>query len=455
MSVLNQVSLKQRVMRAGLWSLASFLFSSVIRFGSNLVLTRLLVPEMFGVMAVASAVLVGLHMFSDVGIKQNIIQSPRGNEPSFLNTAWSIQISRGFALFFVAICVGLLIFVAGRAGLVPAGTAYAAPSLPAVICVLSISAILTGFESTKIFEASRALTLGRITRVEITSQIVGLMSTMIWVIFDRSIWALVSGGIASSLARTVLSHVWLSGVSNRRDWDTSAASEIIRFGRWIVISSVLGFFVNAGDRLLLGGLFDAKTLGQYVIASLFMASVEGILVKMMQDVSFPTFSEVVRDRPLELKKHYYKFHLVIAVVAYFSAGMLMTFGRSLIAVLYDQRYAAAGWMLEILSVILITVPFRLATESFLALGAPKFLSKIIVLRLVSMFILTPLGFYLFDIGGALWGIVLSHFSYIPMIVFYNSRHNLLDARKETFLLIIIPFGLMSGFLLSKAVDYFR
>jgi O-antigen/teichoic acid export membrane protein len=455
MSAINPVPLKRRVMKAGLWSLGSFFFSSVVRFGSNLLLTRLLVPDMFGVMAVASAILVGLHMFSDVGIKQNIIQSARGNEPSFLNTAWRIQISRGVALFFIAICISGLISIAGHAGFFPRDTAYAAPSLPPVIAVMSITAIVAGFESTKLFEASRALTLGLVTRVEITSQIIGLVGTMTWVFFDRSIWSLVAGGLLASLARTILSHVWLPGARNRRDWDPAASHEIIRFGKWIFVSSVLGFFVNSGDRLLLGGMVEAKLLGQYVIASLFMASVEGILGKIMQEVSFPTFSEVVRERPDQLKKHYYKFHLVIAATAYFSAGMLITFGRSLIALLYDQRYAASGWMLQILAGVLVTVPFRLATESFLALGAPQLLSKVIILRLAAMLFLTPVGFYLFDLEGALWGIVLSHFSYIPMIVLYNLKHNLLDVQKEALCLAIIPLGLASGLLLSEAAHYLR
>ncbi|SHK60112.1 oligosaccharide flippase family protein [Bradyrhizobium lablabi] len=450
----EQTSLKRRVMNAGLWSIAGFFLNSAIRFGSNLVLARLLMPDMFGVMAVASTVLVGLHMFSDFGIKQNIIQSSRGRESLFLNTAWSIQISRGLVLFCAAFSVGLVILIAGRSGYVPFGTAYADASLPPVICVLSVSAIVAGFESTKIFEASRILALGRLTRLEIACQIIGLISTMTWLMFDRSIWALVSGGITSGLARTVLSHVWLPGTPNRRKWDPQAASEIIKFGRWIMISSILGFFVNAGDKLLLGGMIDARTLGQYVIASLFMASIEGILVKMMQDVSFPSFSEVVRNRPLELKKHYYKFHLVIAATAYFSAGSLMICGRDLIAFLYDQRYSTSGWMLEILSVILITVPFRLATQSFLALGAPKLLSKIIVLRLAAMMILVPGGFYLAGVQGAVGAIVLSHFSYIPTIVYYNSMYKLLDVRREFLVSIFIPLGLAFGFLLSRGLMFF-
>src|SRR5947207_1772677 len=99
----NTASLKNRVLRAGVWTLASFGIRQAIRFGTNLVMTRLLVPEMFGVMAIATTVMIGLAMFSDVGLKQNVIHSRRGNEEAFLNTIWVIQIGRGLTLWVAAI----------------------------------------------------------------------------------------------------------------------------------------------------------------------------------------------------------------------------------------------------------------------------------------------------------------------------------------------------------------
>ena len=45
---------------------------------------------MFGVMAIATLVMIGLAMFSDLGLRQNIIQSKRGGEFLYLNTAWAI-----------------------------------------------------------------------------------------------------------------------------------------------------------------------------------------------------------------------------------------------------------------------------------------------------------------------------------------------------------------------------
>jgi O-antigen/teichoic acid export membrane protein len=151
----NPTSLKQRVLRAGGWSLAGYSISLGIRFGTNLILTRLLVPEIFGVTAIASMVLVGLTLFSDVGLKPNVIQSRRGNEPIFLNTVWTTQILRGLFIWFFALGISLVIYFARHYDLVPKSIVYENPSLPYVIAVLSFGAVISSFESTKILVASR------------------------------------------------------------------------------------------------------------------------------------------------------------------------------------------------------------------------------------------------------------------------------------------------------------
>lgn len=92
-------SLRKRALRAGSWNLVSQVASQVMRLGGNLIMARLLLPEMFGVMVIATTVSILLHLLSDVGLRQNIIQSHRGDDPDFLNTAWTVQIIRGFLLF--------------------------------------------------------------------------------------------------------------------------------------------------------------------------------------------------------------------------------------------------------------------------------------------------------------------------------------------------------------------
>ena len=68
----------------------------VMRLASNLILTRILSPEDFGLMALVTSFLIGLAMFSDMGFGPSIMQSKRGDDPVFLDTIWTLKIIRGF-----------------------------------------------------------------------------------------------------------------------------------------------------------------------------------------------------------------------------------------------------------------------------------------------------------------------------------------------------------------------
>ena len=117
------------------------------------------------------------------------------------------------------------------------------------------------------------------------SQITGLFGMVSWASVDRSIWALVAGSFLSSMARAILSHAFLSGTPNRLHWDSAIFWEIIGFGKWIFLSSVIGFLVLNGDRLILGGLVDSATLGVYVVAYLLLSTADLVVSKAVFDVS--------------------------------------------------------------------------------------------------------------------------------------------------------------------------
>lgn len=150
----SHAPLRQRVIGASIWSVGGFGICQIIRLGGNLLMTRLLAPEMFGIMAVATVVMSTLAVFSDLGIKQSIIQNRRGGERAFLNTIWTIQILRGVQLTLTALGVAGLVAIVQRYGLIPANSVYADDRVPYVVAAVSVTAIISGFTSTRIFEAS-------------------------------------------------------------------------------------------------------------------------------------------------------------------------------------------------------------------------------------------------------------------------------------------------------------
>ncbi len=410
-------------------------------------------PEVFGLIAMASIMIVGLAMFSDIGLKPNVVQNVRGNEPSFLNTVWAIQIFQGVAIWLGALGIALLIWLANSFGLASSGTVYADARLPCVIAILSITALMGGFHSTNFYTASRHLAIARITQVEITAQIAGLLLMIVWVSFDRSIWALVAGTVCSGIVSLALGYAWLPGQINHWEWDRSVVREIVQFGKWIFISSILGFLVSNADRLLLGAIIDSTMLGVYVIAFLLFSSVEQALTRITDGVALPTFCEIARERPAELKRSYYRIHAVIASFAYFCSGALVISGQTLIGLLYDGRYEQAGWMLEALAVALLAAPFQIAIQCFVALGIPRILSQILAICLLTLFVVVPTGFQFFGLAGAVWGIVLSRLLCIPAILIYSARSGFFDLRAELLPVPMVIAGMGAAGIFSLVIKW--
>ena len=445
-------SFRDRILNAGSWTFAGFLISQILRFGGNLLLTRLLVPDMFGVMAVVTIILIGLGMFSDVGLSQNIIQSRNGEERRFLNTAWVVQIVRGFLLFCVALLFSYLLVIAKEQGWLTENTAYADPDLPLAIAIMSLTLLISGFLSTKMYVAQRKLQLKRIAALDIISQASGLTVMIFLAWMSPTIWSLIIGNIVASIVKVALSHVLFRGIMNRIEWDKDAFYEIFDFGKWIFVSSILGFLLAQGDRLLLANMISAKELGIYSIAFFLASAAELMLTKVGAAVLFPAFSEIVRDRHEELSRVYYKARRYIDVFIFTSSGFLFASGESLIKFLYDDRYSDAGWMLQVLSIYLVFTSYSLAEHCFLAQGRAKLLSILNIIQVVTLYASLPIMFYTYGIKGAVWAIALSPFFRFVAILFYMHRYRLIQFYKEFMMAPFFAVGIVTGLCFSMIIS---
>ena len=150
MSFLKHVrgdGLKARSIRGTGFVGLSFVAQNALRLGGNLVLTRILFPEAFGLMALVQIVITGLTMFSDMGIRVSIIKDARGEDPVYLDTAWTLQILRGALLWAITWALAL-----------PVAAFYEEPVLAQMLPVAGLTALIQGFNSTKMATQNRAMT---------------------------------------------------------------------------------------------------------------------------------------------------------------------------------------------------------------------------------------------------------------------------------------------------------
>jgi O-antigen/teichoic acid export membrane protein len=446
--------LKQRFIKAGVWVISGHAAGQVLRLVSNLILTRLLVPEMFGVMALANILLIGVWLFSDLGLKQNIVQSHRGDDQLFLNTAWAVQIIRGAIMWMVGILLAISIYLMNQWHWFNAHSAYAEPLLPIIIVIISSGFLIAGFDSTKLATASRHMLLKRVTMIQLVAQLTGTLSMLAWAWHSHSIWALTISPVVSSIVELILSHTILPGENNKWQWDPSAFHEIFHFGKWIFLTSILGYLVMNGDRIVLGNLIDAKMLGLYSISFMLYNSLQEVIFKVGDGVGYPALSEVIRHRPHDIQKVYYKIRKPMDIGTSLLMGLLIASGDLVIKFLYDDRYHDSSYMLQILSVALFMTRFNLDKNFFMAIGKPKLTVPIQMINLFVMYIMLPIVFSHYGMRGALWAIGAGSMLALPLIYYYKIENKLCDFTQELKYIPLIAVGYGLGWVISAINQYF-
>ena len=364
--------LRHRVFRAGSWTLFGHFSTLMLRFASTLVLTRVFTPDIFGIVAIAASIQLVVALVTDFGLSQAVIQSPNGEDQTFQNTAWSLQVIRGFLITGVGALAALLVFAGVHYQWFSPLSVYSNPAVPAVIVATSASAIIMGFRSIKAIVINRNLELRRVTLIELTSQLVNFLVVVLLGWKTGSVWSFVVGGIASSAVNVILTHTWLPGFGDRFGWDSDALAELKKFGKWVVLSSSVGSLATSGDRLLLATWIGPNLLGYYSLASNIATIADGITSRVFGGVSMPAFSEIVRDRPQRLAPLYMRMRLISDPVMVFGAGFLFASGDWIIGILYDQRYSAAGPMLQISLIRSFVFAIRHYTERLSGSRATKF-----------------------------------------------------------------------------------
>lgn len=378
---MSSTSLKKQAVRGTIWTIIGYGSSQVLRFGSNLILTRLLVPELFGLMALVQIFIMGLTLFSDIGINPSIIRSDRGDDPVFLNTAWTLQIIRGFGLWFACLILAR-----------PVANFYNEPKLLWLIPIVGLTTIISGFDSTSLASLNRHMEVGKLAIFELAIQIVSLIILIVWASISPTIWALVAGSLISTSLKSFWSHRlnWLK--PNRLAWNKEAIDEIASFGKWIFVSTAMTFLASQSDRIILGKFFTLEMLGIYVIAFTFADIPSKIGFKIGNKVIFPTVSKMIDLSREQLRKRIAQKREKIAMLLAFGISILCCFGDLIILFLYDSRYEQAAWMLPILALgIWPIILCQTVNPILLAIGQPQYTAMGNFLKFLYMLIILPLG----------------------------------------------------------------
>src|ERR1700676_5318807 len=215
LSISRFVNLKGDLFATG----ASFGAQAIIKLGSSLILTRILRPEAYGIITILMSVTFVIELIGDINVTLFIIRDKHGEEPRYLNTAWTLQLARAVLnsviLFFCAPLIAQYI--------------YHAPSLANPLRFISIWYIVAGLQSMSFPIAIRRKRSRIIVYSELAATFLSSSFAVIYCYYSRDYWGLIYAIVLQRALLTVMTHLYYPELRPKLQLDWSAAREILGF----------------------------------------------------------------------------------------------------------------------------------------------------------------------------------------------------------------------------------
>ena len=415
-------TLESRALNATFWTIVQYGSGQGLRLVNSYVLTRLLLPEAMGQMTLVTTLIVGITMLSDIGLAPSVIQSKHGDEPDFLNTAWTLQALRGGALWVVALLLAW-----------PAALFYHDPRLTLIFSVLAVSTLLQGITGTSLLTLSRHMAVRLQFFVDFSTQIVALIVTLTCAYYWRNVWALVVGNLASLLYKAALSHSpVIPGIRNKFRWEKAAVKDILHFGKWIFLGTAFFFFASQADRLYLGRFVPLAVLGVYGIAYQISDVPRSVINAFSYRVGYPFIAKIIHLPIAEFRTQFLGYRRYVLLLGAFLLSLMVIWGDVVIHKLYKPIYADdAAWMVPILAIGLWhTLMYQTTSPVLLSMGKSKYNAVGNAVFCFTMLVAIPIGFHYWGLLGAVIAVAAGDFPLYCVFQFGATREGVRPLKQD-------------------------
>ena len=337
-----QTSLTSRVQSGVIWnavSVSSTYLSGLVR---SIVMARLLMPDDFGLLGMALTVVAGLNALTTIGLDISVIKTKfKSDEELYthLNTIWTVDLIRRIIL---AILLAVLAY--------PAAKFYREDRLYQILLLFSLLPFIQGFQNIGLLIYRKKINFRRIVWLELATNFLTAATTIALVVWTRNVWALVLSQLVAAVIGVVLSYMF-HPYRPRLAFDKDAFSLALTFGKYALLIGVLGYIMQMADNILLGRLFNAAVLGTYVIAfNLATLPIHGI-ASVIVNVTFPAYAEISSGEVKRLENAFVRVFTTSSLLLALTTALLMLLGNEIVVLLYGAKWAAAGTILRILSLL--------------------------------------------------------------------------------------------------------
>jgi O-antigen/teichoic acid export membrane protein len=413
-------------------------FQNLMRAVNGMILTRLLVPEAFGITGVIGSIAFTAAMLSDFGFQAFVVRHEKGDTARFLDTIWTISLIRSALLTVALVALSQ-----------PIANFFAKPELAPMIEISALSFIIEGLASLTLLTAIRKRMILRLSLLESGVTIFQIVAGVILAWLWRDVWAVLVSLIVGSAVKSLLSYAMFPDARRRLAFDSAYARDLWRFARFVAGSSMITLLVMQCDKLILARLMPLDDFGLYILAGNLASAPIAFTTAYASRILYPSYAEYWRSRQEGLRQLFYARRWLPSLLYSFAAGGLIGSAPLLVTLLYDHRYAETADYLRLLA---LTPFFALASyaasETLVATGRVVVTLQAGITKLVWLVIAAPGAYFLMGKMGLVAAIGLMELPALLLKWVQMQRIGLLDLRKEAIFLGMGLCGIAVGAAIS-------
>lgn len=319
-----KANLKQRSVRGGVVTIASQATKFVLKFGSTAILARLLTPEDYGLIGMATVIVGFVEYFKDLGLSAATIQRQEINHRQISTLFWiNLGISCLVALIVAALAPAIAAF-------------YHEPRLKAVTLGLAINFIFGGLTVQHQALLKRQMQFTGLAKIEIISMLMGVVTAVIAAHYGLRYWALVLMLMATSITNALgawLACTWRPGLPIRN----SGVGSMLSYGRNLTAFRLINYFSRNLDNILIGRRWGSQQLALYAQAYRLLLLPIQQINSPIHSVALPTLSNL-QSEPEKYCRYYYKAILLITTLGMPIVALMFATADDLILLMLGEQW---------------------------------------------------------------------------------------------------------------------
>ena len=421
------------------WSAFTKFSGQFITWGLTIYVMRILVPEDYGLMAIAGIFIAFLLLLKEFGLGPSIVQSHNISE-EVLQKIFGVLIIISIVLIAIVIIASPYI-----------AQFFGEQKLEKILQFLSIQFILIPFETIPYALLQKSMRFKRLGIIELVAAIVGGTSTLLFALSGYGVWALVYGAIVLALCRTVLLNFFSRWFAFPVFSGLHKIKQYITYGGLITLDQTLWFFYSQADSFIVGKILGAKTLGYYSVAihlsSLPMQKLNGII----NQVAFPAFAKIQDDKE-QIKTAMISSIRLIAFFAFpIFFGIASVAEDAILLILGDK------WMLSIvpITVLSMVMPIRFISNLYPTVVRSCGRADISIINLLIASVIMISSFVI----GSYWGIIGICYAWLfgyPVVFFIEVTRSRIVTKVSIYnILEIIKYPMIASVLMYFIISIIK